>query len=212
MSLHSTFLATWLLGLSLLILPRATSGQAPASDSTAVKTDSQPTLTDSVQTTGASPASSDTVLQQARPDSVSKTDTAQAASDTVRPPGAAKAKAPDTTSAATATAPPDSILSAACSGPAGPATVARDLLVVVFAPEADAAGRAAAVKSVDGTLLGPATSGEPGAYYLRVPSGGEEYRLRVAADQLILLDMVRQVGSRACPLLPPPNQARPTPP
>ena len=191
MSVHSTFLATWLLGLSLLIVPRATSGQVPASDSAAVQSDSQPPLTDSVQTTGVSPAYSDTLLQRAHPDSVSKTDSTRAASDTVHPP-----------TITPPTAPGDSILSAACSGPAGPAPVARDLLVVVFAPEAGAAERVAAAKNVEGTLLGPATSGEPGAYYLRVPSGGEEYRLRVAADQLILLDMVRQVGSRACPPLP----------
>jgi hypothetical protein len=85
-------------------------------------------------------------------------------------------------------------------------TVARDLLVVVFAPEAGAAERAAAAKSVDGTLLGRVASGAQGAYYLRVPGGGEEYRLRAAADQLILLDKVRQVGSRTCPR-PPPAQA-----
>jgi hypothetical protein len=210
MSIYSTFLATWLLGLILLIVPRATSGQAPASDSTAVASDSQPALTDSVPKTDTARASSDTVLQRADPDSVSKTDSTRAASDTVRPPAAGTAPRSDTATAATA--PPDSILSAACSGPAGPGTVAPDLLVVVFAPEAGAAERAAAAKSVDGALLGQATSGEPGAYYLRVPSGGEEYRLRVAADQLILLDMVRQVGSRACPPPPPPNQARPTPP
>ena len=190
MSIYSTFLATWLLGLSLLIVPRATFGQAPTSDSTAVKPDSQPPLTDSVPTTGVTPAYSDTV-QRAHPDSVPKKDSTRTTSDTAHSPGAAKA-------------PSDSILSAACSGPAGPATVARDLLVVVFAPEAGAAERAAAAKSVHGTLLGRVTSGEPGAYYLRVPSGGggEEYRLRAAADQLIQLDKVRQVGSRACPPLP----------
>jgi len=210
MSVHSTFLATWLLGLSLLIVPRATSGQVPASDSAAVKSDSQPPLTDSMQTTGASQAYSDTLLQRAHPDSVSKTDSTRATSDTAHPPGAGRATTSDT--ATTPTAPSDSILSAACSGPDVPATVARDLLVVVFAPEAGAAERAAAAKSVEGTLLGPVTSGEPGAYYLRVPSDGEEYGLRVAADQLILLDMVRQVGSRACPPLTPPNQTRPNPP
>ena len=74
--------------------------------------------------------------------------------------------------------------------------------MVVFAPEAGAAERAAAAKNVDGTLLGPVTSGEPGAYYLSVPSGGEEYRLRAAADQLIQSGKVRQVGTRACPPIP----------
>jgi len=201
MSLHSTFLAAWLLGLSLLMVPRVTSGQAPASDSTAVKPDIQPALSDSGPTTGASPASSDTA-QRAHPDSASKTDSTRATSDTAHPPGARKATTSDT--ATPPAAPRDSILGAACSGPAGPATVARDLLVVVFAPEAGAAERAAAARKVDGKLLGRVTSGEPGAYYLRLPSGGggEEYRLRAAADQLILLDKVRQVGSRACPPLP----------
>lgn len=206
MSLHSTFLATWLLGLILFIVPPVTSGQVPASDSTAVKSDSQPAVTDSMQTAGASQAYTDTLRQQAHPDSVSKTDSTRAASDTVNPPGAGKAITSDT--ATPLTAPVDSILSAACSGPAGPATVARDLLVVVFAPEAGTAERTAAAKSVDGRLLGPVTSGEQGGYYLRVPSGGEEYRLRIAADQLIQLDMVRQVGSRACPPLLPPDKAR----
>jgi len=200
MSLHSTFLATWLLGLGLLIVPRAVSGQAPASDSTGAASDSQPALTDSVPKTDTAQASSDTVLQWAPPDSVSNTDTARAASDTVHPTGAGKATRSDTATAATA--PPDSILSAACGGPAEPATVARDLLVVVFTPEAGDAERAAAAKSVDGTLLGPVSSGEPGAYYLRVPSGGEEYQLRAAADQLIQSGEVRQVGTRACPPLP----------
>jgi hypothetical protein len=213
MSLHSTFLAAWLLGLSLLIVPQAMSGQVPASDSTAVtsdsqpaKSDSQPAVTDSMRATGASRAYSDTVLQQAQPDSVSKTDSTRAASDTVNLPAAGKAITSDT--ATPLTAPVDSILGTACSGPAGPATVARDLLVVVFAPEAGAAERTVAAKSVDGTLLGAVMSEGPSAYYLRVPSGGEESRLRVAADQLILLDMVRQVGSRACPPLLTPDKAR----
>ena len=201
MSICSPFLAAWLLGLSLLMVPRVTSGQAPASDSTAVKPDSQPALTDSGQTT---PASSDTA-QRAHPDSASKTDSTRAAFDTAHPPGAGKATTSDT--ATRPAAPRDSILGAACSGSTGRATVARDLLVVVFSPEAGAAERAAAARKVDGKLLGRVTSGEPGAYHLRVPSGGggEEYRLRAAADQLILLDVVRQVGSRACP--PPPQRS-----
>lgn len=187
MSMHSIFLATRLLGLSLLIVPRAASGQVPASDSTTPATsDSQPPLTDS--------------LQQTRADSASGADSTRATSDTVRPPSAGTATRSDTATAPTT--PGDSLLSAACRGPAGPATVARNLLVVVFVPEAGGAERAAAAKSIGGTLLGRVTSGEASTYYLRVPSGGEEYRLRVAADQLIQLDMVRQVGSRACPPLP----------
>jgi hypothetical protein len=202
MSLHSTILTTWLLGLGLLIVPPATSAQLPASDTTAqTPADSQPALADSM---GASQATSDTV----RPDSASAADSTRAASDTVPPKAPGSATKSDTAKAATE--PPDSILSAACRGPAGSTAVARDLLVIVFAPEATAAERAAVAKTVDGSLLGSVTS-EPGAHYLRVPSGGSEYQLRVASDRLILLDMVRQVGSRACPPLPPSDTTRQNP-
>ena len=93
-------------------------------------------------------------------------------------------------------APVDSVLSAACGGAAGSTTIARNLLVVVFAPEAGSAERAAAAKSVDGKMLG---SAEPGAYYLQIPARGQEHLLRAAADQLVQLGYVREVGSRACP-------------
>jgi hypothetical protein len=205
MSLHSTLLTTCLLGSGVLIVPPATFAQAPASDSTTqASPDSQPASTDSIQTAGASRATSDTVL----PDSASAADSTQAASDTIRTKAPGTASTSDT--AATLMQPADSILTAACSGPAGTTSVARDLLVIVFAPEATAAERAAVAKTVDGSLLGPVTS-EPGAYYLRVLTGGNEYQLRVVSDKLILLDMVRQVGSRACPPLPPPDTTRQKP-
>ena len=89
-------------------------------------------------------------------------------------------------------------------------TTAPDLLVVIFTPESGRAERAAVTKSVRGKLLGQAAS-EPGAYYLWVPSQGQEYRLRAAADQLIQLPQVRQVGTRACPPAPPADTARPGP-
>jgi hypothetical protein len=94
----------------------------------------------------------------------------------------------------------DSVLSAACGGSTGSTTIARNLLVVVFAPEAGPAERAAAAKSVDGKLVG---SPAPGAYYLQVPARGQEHLLRAAADQLVQLAYVRQVGSRACPAVRP---------
>jgi hypothetical protein len=87
--------------------------------------------------------------------------------------------------------------------------VAPDLLVILFAPEAEAAERTAAAKGVGGKLLGPVNSREPGAYYLRVPSRGDEFRLRAVSDQLILLPQVQQVGSRTCP---PPAPRVPLPP
>ena len=175
----------WLLGLGLLIVPPAVVGQVPDSGSPA-------------------PAASDSQPASHR-DSVLAADSSRPASDTVRPKTPGSSTTPGTT--ATRPQPADSILKAAC-GAAGSTAVARDLLVIVFAPEASAADRTAVARTVEGTLLGSVTSGEPGAYYLRVPSGGDEYRLRVAADRLILLDMVRQVGSRTCPPLPPPDTTR----
>jgi hypothetical protein len=185
MSLHFTPPAIWLLGLGLLIVPPAMVGQVPDSGSPApAASDSQP---------------------GSHPDSAPAADSIRAGSDTVLPKTPGSSTKPGTTAARPE--PVDSILSAAC-GTAGSTAVARDLLVIVFAPEARAADRATVAKTVDGRLLGSVASGGPGAYYLRVPSGGNEYRLRVAADRLILLDMVRQVGSRTCPPLPPPDTAR----
>jgi hypothetical protein len=94
-------------------------------------------------------------------------------------------------------APRDSILEKACGG--GTATLARDLLVVLFAPDVGARGRAAVAKKAGGKLVGQVSASEPGAYYLRVPSGGNEFQLRTASDELAQLPQVRQVGSRACP-------------
>jgi hypothetical protein len=199
MSLHSILLAMSLPGFALLIDPTAATGQAPASDTAAkAAPDSQRTLGDSGQNTDTAKATADTVkattdtvAQRARPDSTPRSDTtrAPASSGTARTP----------------TEPRDTPLSAACGGTA---PVARDLLVVLFAPEAAARERAAAAKSVGGTLLGPAGAGEPDAYYLRVPAGGSEFQLRHASDQLILLPQVRQVGSRACPPPAPPETSR----
>jgi hypothetical protein len=93
----------------------------------------------------------------------------------------------------------DSVLSAACGGAAGSTTIARNLLVVVFAPEVGPAERAAAAKSVDGKMVG---SAEPGAYYLQVPARGQEHLLRAAADQLVQLGYVRERVRRFAPSRP----------
>jgi hypothetical protein len=171
-----------LLGLGLLVVPAAMVGQVPDSGSPApAASDSQPA---------------------SHSDSALAADSTRAGSDTVRPKTPGSSTTPAT--AAARPEPADSILTAACGG-AGSAAVARDLLVIVFAPEATAADRATVAKTVDGRLLGSVSSG---GYYLRVPSGGNEYRLRAAADRLILLDMVRQVGSRTCPPPPPADTAR----
>ena len=187
MSLPSALLHTCLLGLGLLIVPPVMVGQVPDSGSPA-------------------PAASDS-QSASHPDSVLAADSTRAGSDTVRPKTPGSSTTPGTTAARPE--PVDSILSAACRP--GSTAVARDLLVIVFAPEARAADRATVAKTVHGRLLGSVASGGPGAYYLRVPSGGNEYRLRVAADRLIQLNMVQQVGSRTCPPLPPPDTTRQKP-
>jgi hypothetical protein len=203
MSLYSKVLATWLGGLGLLAVPSQTAAQVAAADSTQAKADSQPAVTDSLQGYSAYGGSSDTALQRVRPDSAAGDSSDQASPDSVRTKAEESATKADT--AAVSKEPNDSILSAACSGPGGSSPVARDLLVVVFAPEAGTRERSAAAKTVKGKLLGPVSSEEPGAYYVRVPSGGDEYRLRLAADHLVQLQQVRQVGSRACPSRPPPK-------
>jgi hypothetical protein len=122
---------------------------------------------------------------------------------TPKPPAKADSAPPV---AAAQTAPRDSILDKACGG--GTSSLARDLLVVVFAPDAKAAERAAVARKVGGKLVGQVSASDPATYYLRVPSGGSEFQLRAASDELAQLPQVRQVGSRACP---PPVTAKPTP-
>jgi hypothetical protein len=209
MSRNPTLLAICLLGLNLSIDPSSAAGQAStsASDSTApAASDSQPAAADSIR------APSDSVTlpgigndttpgrdTTAAGDSIIGSDTTGrdtiAKSDSTRRDRVAGS---DTTFSRSTVSiePADSILSAACPGAQ---TVARDLLVIVFAPEASGEERTAVARTVQGKLLGPVSSAEPGAYYLRVPSGGEEHRLRAASDELIQLAPVRQVGSRACP-------------
>ena len=207
MSFKSTLLITCLLGLGLSIDPSAAAGQVTASDTNGAAADSQSAPADtagaSVDSVPGAATASDTTTagDTVASDTTAGSDTTSAADTTTSrdtTAGSDTTAVRDTTGgSATATAEPgDSILNAACSGSV---TVARDLLVIVFAPGAGKGERSAAAESVDGKLLGPVGSGEPGAYYLRVHSGGDEYQLRTAADQLIQQANVRQVGSRACP-------------
>jgi len=217
MSAKSALLMICLLGSGLSIDPPKANGQVTAFDTTGESPDNQPDLADtsraSVDTAiGDTAAVTDTIAGRdttARSDTTDAGDTTSsrdttAASDTATTTDTSRAQdtaaAPATTAGPAASAEPvDSILSSACSGAA---TVARGLLVIVFAPEATVGDRTAAAESVKGKLLRPASSSEPGAYYLRVSSGGGEFGLRAAADELIQLPQVRQVGSRACPSTP----------
>jgi hypothetical protein len=177
--------------------------QEPASDSgPTAPADSQTGLADSVYRNGTLEPTSDTL--RPTPSDTPGERNRPADQDTLRPKGDADTTNGSTDSSkkaeagAVLSAPTDSVLTAACTGPSGSASVARDLLVVVFTPEAGKQDRAAAAKRVAGKLVGPVSS-QPGAYYLRVPTEGQEFRLRAAADELAQLAQVQQVGSRACP-------------
>ena len=194
MSLHYIVLGFWLVA-SFLILPASVSAQAAAARDTQRTSDS---LAPGSQPHSDSLAALDTNR------SGSSSDSLNPGSDSLKPPAATQAEsagsAPD--SARVSAAEADSILVAACGRLQGGASVAPDLLVLLFAPEAKREERAAVARSVNGKLLG-AVSSEPGAYYLRVPTRGEEYKLRAVADELIRSPWVRQVGSRTCPAAQP---------
>ena len=191
---HGIVLALSVSVSQLLIAQPAASAQVPATDTTAPAPSdtSARAASDSLAARGdTSIAGRDTTDTLTRPRSDSVPDSLRTAPAAPGRGGTVRARAdsiPPT--------PVDSVLTAACGGAAGSTTIARNLLVVVFASDAGPAERAAAAKSVDGKLVG---SAEPGAYYLQVPARGQEHLLRAAADQLVQLAYVRQVGSRACP-------------
>ena len=216
MSMHHIAFAVCLMASSVVILPPAAAGQASTTESTsAAAPDSQPAATDSTatgavlptDTIGASGSASgdDSVppvdSTPSPPDTLDSSQAAQADTgapgrDTTRAPGAADST--KTRAAAAPAAPVDSILSAACAASGGSTSVAPNLLVVLFTAESGAAQRASAARSIKGKLVGQAT---PEGYYIRVPGGGGEMKLRAYADRLSRLTQVRQVGSRACPPL-----------
>jgi hypothetical protein len=192
MSLHSIVLAAWLLGLSFLIIPHSAFGQTsdsapPTSSDSAPASDS---LARDTLAGGTPPGAADTTRTGAE----TVRDSLAVASDTARPP---QPRDTANSEAAGVSTPGDSVLRRSCQDRVGTG-VARGLLVVVFAPEAGAEERATAAESVEGKLVG-SVPGDPGAHYLRVAGEGGEHRLRAAADQLIQLPQVRQVGSRSCP-------------
>jgi hypothetical protein len=223
MSVHHIVLASCLIAFPVGILPPALWGQTPGADTApAYSPYGQPQPGD---TADSAASTSGTRSRPPEADSVSVADSAFAtdtatAGDTIRPPDSLRlgtsAPPPGADSARTTadsirspgvrdsakavpTAAPqrvDRVLSAACGGPDASVTIARDLLVVAFAEDAGATERAAAASSVKGKLIGQP---EPGVYYMRIPAGGGEVGLRMAADQLSLLPQVRQVGSRSCP-------------
>ena len=192
-----------------LAAPVTVVGQSQTGDSTVPSArDSAPAQTDSATNSASTPDSGSADTTRTVSDTSQPATGAsgyRGAPDTARARGALDSLQP---AAATTSPPADSILSTACSGSAGPTATAPNLLVVIFTPESGRAERASVTKSVKGKLLGQVAS-QPGAYYLWVPSQGQEFRLRAVADQLIRHPLVRQVGSRVCPPAPPADTTRP---
>lgn len=106
---------------------------------------------------------------------------------------AARADSATPAPAAQPPAPVDSLLRGACDGSAADAP---DLLIVKFRPATTAAEREAVAREVEGTLVGPSESMEPGSWYLRVPGAAADPSV---ADRLIVLSPVLEVGSTRCP-------------
>jgi hypothetical protein len=98
-------------------------------------------------------------------------------------------------------APPDTTLLRACEG-ATAGSSAPDLLAVAFRAGTVEREKAAAAKTVHGTLAGPTAEGEE---YVRVPADGPA--LTVVADRLIREGPVTRVSLAPCP--PPATQAAP---
>jgi len=197
MSLSPRFLPLALIVWCLLLPASSAWGQETTSDSAVPSTrDNQAGVTDSAKTAQDSTAQSSPKAPGRDTagivDSAESGDTTHPKADTIRLPAAA-----DSSKSARAVQPAsvDSVLSSACSDPAA-GTIAQDLLVVLFAPEAGSRERAAVARSVRGKLL---SSPEPGVYYIRLRPGGGAAGLRAAADQLSRMPEVRQVGSRSCP-------------
>ncbi len=78
---------------------------------------------------------------------------------------------------------------------------APDLLLVVFLARSQPSDREAAIKAVKGTMV-TADPADPAAWYVRVPSGGNEFTLRNIADRLIRARPVKEVGPVQCPARP----------
>ncbi len=82
----------------------------------------------------------------------------------------------------------------------GPASggEAPDLLLVIFSARSELSEREAAIKAVKGTMV-TADPADPAAWYVRVPSNGNEFALRSIADRLIRARPVKEVGPVQCP-------------
>ncbi len=133
-----------------------------------------------------------------------RADTLRARGDTYPRPGQPR---PDTVVRPSRPEPPPK--PAAAAAPLGPPLprgvcpaasdpVSADVLLVAFRARSTPAEREAAVKGVKGTIVAPDPT-DPASAYVRVPSEGNEFVLRVLADRLIRAPAVKEVGAVQCP-------------
>lgn len=76
--------------------------------------------------------------------------------------------------------------------------MSADVLLVTFRARSTPAEREATVKGVKGTIVAPDPT-DPASAYVRVPSDGNEFALRVIADRLIRAPTVKEVNAVECP-------------
>ena len=76
--------------------------------------------------------------------------------------------------------------------------MSADVLLVTFRARSTPAEREATVKGVKGTIVAPDPT-DPASAYVRVPSDGNEFVLRVIADRLIRAPTVKEVNAVECP-------------
>ena len=82
--------------------------------------------------------------------------------------------------------------------PPGSDPVSTDVLLVTFRSRTTPAEQDATIKAAKGTIVAPDPT-DPGSAYVRFPTDGNEFALRVAADRLIRAPAVKEVDAVECP-------------
>jgi hypothetical protein len=158
---------------------------------------------------GLRPCLGQTVIRDSAPPPTRDSSAKAPRDSSAKAPRDSTAKAPRDTATmpapATAAAPPPAIdphpkgiCTAEVPASGGEAT---DLLLVSFLTRSAPSDREAAIKAVKGEKV-TADPADPAAWYVRVPSGGNEFALRSIADRLIRARAVKEVGPVQCPARP----------
>jgi hypothetical protein len=137
-----------------------------------------------------------TVIRDSTP---SPRDTSRPRSDTAARPSKSDSAAKP--AAAAASPPTNTLPKGVCSQGEEAGSDASDVLLVSFRRRSGPADRQAALKAVNGKLIAPDPS-DDALWYVKVPSGGNEFVLRSIADRLIRAPVVTEVGPVQCPARP----------